>query len=269
MTVATEAPASVRAPGVSSAITSEFTKFISLPSQRALIWISVAVAGFMALVFYLSLPVTQGRDLGRLAPGEILGAGILGVDAAAFVAIVLSAMFVGAEYSTGMIESTIILTPSRGRLVAAKIATVGGASTVIGILSAAVCVLAAIITGAMVNMDAATILNPAGVQLAAGSIVMPVIYSVIAASAAFVFRSTALGILVPLVVMAIGGIAGWFGATISAVVTPLLPVAAIHTLSGVAEGNEAIGALGAVVSVLTWAGVSIAAAAWRLHRRDV
>src|SRR5690606_26744184 len=120
-----------------------------------------------------------------------LGAGILGVDAAAFVAIVLSAMFVGAEYSTGMIESTFILTPSRGRLVAAKLATVGCVSAVIGVLSAAVCVLAAIITGAMVNMDAATILNPAGVHLAAGSIVMPVIYSVIAASAAFVFRSTA------------------------------------------------------------------------------
>ena len=46
---------------------------------------------------------------------------------------------------------------------------------------------------------------------------MPVLYSVIAASAAFVCRSTALGIVVPLAVMAVGGLAGWFGDGVSAV----------------------------------------------------
>lgn len=268
MSATTEAPASTGAPGVSSAVTAEFAKLVSLPSQRALIWVSVAVAAFVALVFYLSLPVTQDRELDQLVPSEILGVGIFGVDAAAFVAIVLSAMFVGSEYSTGMIQSTAILTPSRWRLLTGKFLTVGGISAVIGILSAVVCVLAALIVGATTNIDAAVILSPAGVQLAVGSILMPIIYSVIAASAAFVFRSTALGILIPLVVMAIGGIAGWFGDSISAVVTPLLPVAAIHTLSGVAQGSEAIGAVGAIVSVLGWGAVSIAAAAWRMRRSD-
>lgn len=269
MTVNTEATPSTSAPGVSSAITAEFAKLVSLPAQRTLIWVAVAVAALVALVFYVSLPVTEGRDLGQLSPGEILGVGILGVDAAAFVAIVLAAMFVGAEYSSGMIQSTITLTPSRWRLLTGKLVTVVGAAAVIGILSAAVCVSAALVVGAMADMDAATILDSAGVQLAAGSVVMPIIYSVIAASAAFVFRSTALGILTPLVIMALGGIAGWFGATIGAVVTPLLPAAAIHTLSGVAQGSEAIGALGATVSVLVWIGVSATVAGWLLRRRDV
>ena len=97
---------------------------------------------------------------------------------------------------------------------------------------------------------------------------MPVLYAVIAASAAFVCRSTALGIAIPLAVMAVGGLVGWFGDSVSALLTPLMPIAAIHSLSGVATGHESIGIAGATVSLFAWLGVSIGAAAWRLLRRD-
>ena len=68
--------------------------------------------------------------------------------------------------------------------------------------------------------------------------------------------------------MAVGGLAGWFGEGVSAVLTPLMPVAAIHSLSGVATGHESIGIAGATLSLLGWLGISIGAAAWRFVRRD-
>ena len=222
----------------------------------------------MAVVFYASLPVTQGRAVTDLAPGEILGAGILGVDAAAFIMLVLAAIHVGSEYSTGMVQSTLTITPDRGRVLAGKFATVGITSLVVGALAAGVCVGAALVVAGSLGIDPGLILTAEGVQLALGSIVMPVLYSMLAASAAFVSRSIALGVVIPLVVMAAGGLAGWFGDTVSALLTPVMPVAAIHSLSGVATGHESIGIAGATLSLLGWVGISVGAAAWRLLRHD-
>ena len=48
-------------PGLGSAISSEFIKLISVPRQRALPFGAIGAAALMAVVFYVSLPVTQGR----------------------------------------------------------------------------------------------------------------------------------------------------------------------------------------------------------------
>jgi len=69
---------SPRSPGVGSAISSEFIKLVSVPRQRALLLGAIGAAALMAVVFYVSLPVTQGRSLGELSPGEILGAACSG-----------------------------------------------------------------------------------------------------------------------------------------------------------------------------------------------
>lgn len=267
--VATRTPlGSPRSPGVGAAISSEFSKLTSVPTQRALLYLAIGIAALTAVIFYVSLPVTQGRAVSDLEPGEILEVGILGVDAAAFITIILAAVHVGSEYSTGMIQSTLTITPDRGRVLAGKFVSVGVTSLVVGAIAAAVCVGAALIVAGSLGIGPGLMLTAAGVQLALGSIMMPVLYSVIAASAAFVCRSTGLGIVIPLAVMAAGGLAGWFGDTVSALLTPLVPIAAIHSLSGVATGHESIGVAGATISLLCWLGVSIGAAAWRLLRRD-
>ena len=259
---------SPRGPGVGSAISAEFSKLTSVPRQRALLVGAIGAAALMAVVFYASVPVTQGRSLGELSPGEILGAGMLGVDAAAFVLIILAAVHVGSEYSTGMIQATLIITPVRGRVLAGKLVTVAATALVVGAIAAAVCAAAALVVGGAVGINPSLILTSAGIRLGLGSIAMPVLYAVIAAGAAFACRSIALGIAIPLAVMAVGGLAGWFGDSVSAVLTPLLPVAAIHSLSGVATGHESIGVVGAAVSMLAWLAISIGAAAWRLLRHD-
>lgn len=264
-----DTPAPSTVPGVRSAISSEFTKLTSVPTQRTLLAVAVGIAVLTAVVFYVSLPVTQGRAVRDLEPHDILGAGILGVDAAALVLLVLAAIHVGSEYATGMIQATLTITPARGQVLAGKFVTVSVAALTVGAIAAAACVGVALTVASTVGIDHRSVLTATGMQLALGSIAMPVFYSVIAASAAFVFRSTALGIVLPLAVMAVGGLADWFGDSASAWLTPLTPAAAIHSLSGVATGHESIGIAGAVLSLVVWLGVSIGAAAWRLLRRDV
>ena len=61
---------SPRGPGVGSAISSEFVKLTSVPRQRVLLVGAIGAAVLMAAVFYVSLPVTQGRGLSELNPGE-------------------------------------------------------------------------------------------------------------------------------------------------------------------------------------------------------
>ena len=142
-----EAPDAPTGPGVGAAISSEFIKLGSVPTQRALLLLAIGIAALMAVVFYVSLPVTQGRAVSDLAPEAILEVGILGVDAAAFVLVVLAAIHVGSDYSTGMIQPTLTITPSRGRVLAGKFVTVGVTSLAVGAIAAAVCVGAALIVG--------------------------------------------------------------------------------------------------------------------------
>ncbi|MGI5290221.1 hypothetical protein ACQEVF_43725 [Nonomuraea polychroma] len=97
---------------------------------------------------------------GRSARG--LGAGVLGVDAAAFVVIVIAATHVGTEYSTGLIHMTLTLTPSRWRTLAGKLVTVGLAGVAVGIFAAVVCILAAVIAGATAGADVGSTLTGTG-----------------------------------------------------------------------------------------------------------
>lgn len=85
----------------------------------------LALGVFAAMICYLTLPVTQQRDLADLAVGEALSIGLIGVDLAALVLIVLAATSVGGEYAAGMMQTTLLLTPARGRMLAAGCAGAG------------------------------------------------------------------------------------------------------------------------------------------------
>lgn len=121
-------------PGLSAAVASEAVKLLTLPRLRFLALVAVVLGTATALLFYLTLPVTQGRTLAELAPGEVLSVGLLGVDAAALVLIVFAAVAVGDEYTTGMMQTTLTLTPARGRVLGAKLVVVGLTALAIGVL---------------------------------------------------------------------------------------------------------------------------------------
>lgn len=71
------------------------------------------------------------------------------------------------------------------------------------------------------------------------------------------------------VVLGLAGLAHLASGRIEQAVMPLLPVAALHSLAGHAEGAERTGTLGGAVSFVIWSGVAIAVAWWRLVHEDV
>jgi ABC-2 type transport system permease protein len=264
----TRKPVARSRPGQGSAFSSELLKLVSLPAERVLLAAAVGSAGLIAALIYISVPVTKGRALSELAPSEILGAGMLGVDAAAFVAIIVAAIHIGSEYSSGMIESTLTITPARRYVLVGKFATVAVVAVAVGVAAAALCALAAVIVAGGLGIGASAVFAGGGIQFTLGSVATPVFYALVGAAAAFIFRSTALGIAVPLALRALTGIAGWFGEPISAVLVPIMPGAALHSLSGAATDHESIGVIGALASLVVWLGVGIGAAAWRFLRGD-
>lgn len=255
-------------PSVGSTISSEASKLTTAPSHRWLLAIAFLIAPLVAAIFMISLPVTEGISIDEMPGEELLNVALLGVDAAALVTIILAAVFVGTEYSTGLIATTLILTPARGKVLTGKFVAMILTALVTGLVAVALCIALTLGAVAVTGGDPSAAITGSSLRLALGSWAMPVLYTLIAAASTFAFRSTALGILVPLLIIVVGGISTWFGDAVAAIITPLSPTAAIHSLSGVATGHEAIGLVGAVVSLLIWTGLSVGIAAWRLYRRD-
>ncbi|WP_117208458.1 ABC transporter permease subunit [Allorhizocola rhizosphaerae] len=63
---------------------------------------------------------------------------LLGTFAGLIMVVVISTMFVTAEYRRGMMRTTLAASPRRGRVLVAKAAVVGAVSFVVGVLAAAV-----------------------------------------------------------------------------------------------------------------------------------
>lgn len=241
-------------------IASETTKFVTV---RSLPWLSgaaVLAAVATAALFLVSLPITQGADASELAPAELLGASLLGLDAAAIVLIVAAASFAGSEYATGLVQPTYLLTPRRGRVVLAKAVVVTGVAVAVAAVAATLCTAVGISAGGG-PLDAAAL------RLAAGSALTPVFYALVAMAAALVLRSTGGGVVAALVLLGLPTLAAWIPGV--DVLVPLLPAAALHSISGVADAGEAIGAVPGALSLLAWLGILGAVTLSRVRARDV
>lgn len=260
-------PGGLRAP-FTDLVRAELGKILSQRSQRWLIGIAVLLAPLAAMVFCISLPVTQGQTLTDTATSDVLTATLLGIDAATIAAIVVAAVAVGTEYSTGLMHYSITVTPNRTRLLSAKAAAIAIVTAVIGI--AGVILIGAVAGGALTSTGRGfvEIFAGSGPRLLAGSILMPVFYAVLAALFAFVFRTTAAGVLGPIAALVLAAIIGWFGADISQVLTPLTPLAGLHSISGIASGAEDIGPVAGVITLIVWLLVGHGIALWRFTRKD-
>lgn len=205
-----------------------------------------------------------------MKPQDVVSAGLLGIDVAAIVLVVLGAMFVGQEYSTGAIEQTFIITPKRARVLVAKTLIIGPIAFGVGVVAAVIGLAVGGVVLLVAGSDVAAGYTAATFRLAAGSVAMPMVYAPLGVFAAFIFRSTSGGILVPMTMGILGGIFGWLPASIAGWLIPLVPLAAVHTLSGAAQpgGPEDLGFGPAIVSLALWLVVPYLIARWRLTHKD-
>lgn len=244
-------------------IRAEWTKFATV---RSLPWLAVgavAASPLVALLLVVSLPVTQGRAIDAVPAAEVVAAGLLGVDAAAIVLMVLGASVGGSEYATGLAQPTFLVTPRRGRVVLAKVVVTASVAAAVATAAAVLCPLVAQLALVGVRQPAAPV-DGALLRLAAGSALGPVFYALVALAAALVLRSTGGGVVVALAVLALPTVTSWIPGL--DLLAPVWPGAALHGVSGV---DEQVGAGVGALSLAAWAVSVTAVAVWRVRMRDV
>lgn len=258
-----------------SATSAEFSKLLDLRPPRRLILTTVLLSILTTVVLVLTFPVTQGIDLAAADSTEVISASILGVDVAAAVLVVLAAWFAGIELRSGAIAESLVRARRRREVVIAK-------TNVIAVVSALTAVVVAIIVTALGTILAATVtaadwsaavdlaLDARTLRLAFGSALMPLVFSLLALFGAFCFRSTAGGVLTALAVIACSMVAGWLPAPLASMILPLLPLSAVHSLSGVAAlgSPEHIGPIPASLVLATWIACTAAIASSRMEHQD-
>ena len=249
-------------------VRSEMLKATTVRSVPALAIVAAGAAVLLAAVFVLSLPITQGTTVAQMRPTDVVGAALVGIDVAAVVLIVLGALVAGAEYPTGTIAPTYLLTPNRERVVVAK-------AVVVVVIAIAVAVVAAVLCAA-VGQGALLLAGRDGVPVdgrllrtLAGSATGPVVHAVAGLVIAVVTRSTGGGVAGALALLLVPGIVGWIDAL--GFLAPLLPSAAVHGLAGVAQPGTAeyVAAAPAALLLIGWIMAPVGIAAWRAGSRDV
>ena len=288
MSASTSAPARRAAttrpgPSFGRVVAAEWTKLLGLRSPIAIAVATVAVTGLLTHLFASASSGDPGfvptRNLPDALPLALLGPLVLGV-------------LVGTgEFSTGTFRSTFAAVPRRVPVLAAQAVVTAAFVLGIAVLTVGAAVLG--ILPAAASRDTTPDLLGAGVpQLLLGSVCHLVGTALLGLAVGALLRGpvpalvTAFGLVVvaPLVLLlAVGFATGPQEASTSATTPPgtaalntvetFTPVGAAGVLtspngSGL-DGAPDLGMTGAALVLAAWAAVPLAAAAYRLRRRDL
>lgn len=211
--------------------------------------------------------------LGGFSSGEIdpLSISLVGPFLATWALVVLAANAVAVEYSTGMIQQSLAVTPRRWRFTAAKLLVIAATTLVAGMILALLCfeLTQALLSGAgrpSVDLREVEVLRAV---IMTG--VFSVVYPLIAASLAVVTRSSAAAILLTLLiaffpmVMAELGSPWWRDVALR-----FAPGGPMESLTGQAVPGTVgyMDTMPAVLVTLAWLGAFLTAAFVSSARRD-
>ena len=136
-------PAAAGRAGFGGALRSEFTKIRSVRSTYwTLLALAAACVGIGALFSWgeaqhvASLAGTRGgADVAAHAHSQAVATSLFGLLIGQLVIVVLGALSITSEYSTGMISSSLTTMPRRGTVYAAKAIVFGAVALVVGLIT--------------------------------------------------------------------------------------------------------------------------------------
>lgn len=238
----------------------EWIKLRSLRSTRWILLLAALLAAGLTVLFS-GLAGTSG-DLANLSAVEISA---FGLETAQLLMIVLGAVVITGEYSSGSIRTTLAAVPVRGRLMAAKAVVLAVTVWGFGVLVGAVCLTVA---GALVpgGFDASA--TDAVWAIVGGGAYLAVI-ALLTLGAGAALRSTAATIgLVAGLLAIIPTMLPLLPAAVVDRLAPLLPALAAEVLlTGQAEAAP-YGRWAALAVLCGWALVPLLAGYGTLMRRD-
>jgi len=266
-----------KSPGFGTTLVSEWTKLRSVRSTWILTGLAVVLSiGFsaaIALVMGLtSEPIDTFSEADRVM-SDPLTSSMPGLLFSLILLIVLGVTAVSSEYSSGMIRTTFIVNPHRIRVGAAKALIVG----LLGVAIHAIAVpgmflVSQAIYGAYGLETASVTDNQAARFLLVVALVVPLTYTLISLSIAYLLRGTAVAITAAFgFIFLTSNLGPLLPAWIQQHVFRYLPDIANNSLTGFTPPGDVtyLSPLPASIVVVTWIVGSLAAAAVVLSRRDV
>jgi ABC-type transport system involved in multi-copper enzyme maturation permease subunit len=142
-------------------------------------------------------PVTPGPASGY--PTATIGQSLAGAFIGLIAIIVVAAMFFTAEYRRGLIRTTLVATPRRGAVLAAKAIVAGGVTFVVGLVAGWV----AIVVGGMLETNGGQVVLPVPalteIRVVVGTAAMLAVAAVFAVALGAVLRRSAAAITIAVV----------------------------------------------------------------------
>jgi ABC-2 type transport system permease protein len=258
--------------GFGATLASEWTKMISTRSSYIMLGIAFLVAvGMTALV---SLAVGSTYDdwtAADRASFEPISFSLAGMAFGSILLMVLGVNLVASEYSSGMIRTTLAVTPQRGRLLAAKVVLISVVTMVVTFIITALSMLVGMTVLGSYDMPTVSLTDSDALRTIVAITLTSPLFPLIGATLAFLFRSIATPITL---VLAVFFAPSMFGALFpnwwQENVLSLLPSSAADSISlgHIVDSDMYLDPAVAGVVVVAWLVVVIGAAYLTLTRRD-
>lgn len=241
-----------------------FTKF-----AKIYLLIAIAISVVVEAIFSFTLNITQGRELADLPSMGIIEINMLSIDVATIFLLIFVSIEIGREFQNKSIQTYICAIPNRTRYFISSLLTYLGISIVIAIITGILSLGIGSLTLHLLNKPF-PLINEV-MRFFFGCIFMPITYVVLAICAAFFFRSTAGGIVVPMFIMFLPSFIKIFPKLIQDTFIPMIPASAIHSISGIAEkgGAEDVGIILALLTLIIWCIIGSMIAINNFRRNDI
>jgi ABC-type transport system involved in multi-copper enzyme maturation permease subunit len=236
--------------------------------------------------------VTGSGDIAPVVPGQAGGEDLtattflVGTFAGLIAVIVVAAMFITVEYRRGLIRTTLIVSPRRGRVLAAKAIVIGSVAFVAGLVAAA----AAVILGIQLARGRVYVFPVSWLtelRMVVGTAALVAVAAVLALAVGTMLRRSAAAVTIVIVVIVLpyllgvvsvlpAGAADWVlritpaaAFAVQQAIPQYPQVTALYSPGGSGGGYFPLAPWAGFAVLCGWAAVAVALALVLLRRRDV
>jgi ABC-type transport system involved in multi-copper enzyme maturation permease subunit len=237
--------------------------------------------------------VTGSGDIAPAIPGpgnsgvghQPIGFFLVGTVGGLIAVIVVASMFMTAEYRRGLIRTTLVMSPGRGRVLAAKAIVIGAAAFVTGLAAAGGTVIGATEIAHAIGYSMFPVPWPVELRVIAGTAALVAVAAVFTLAVATVARRSAAVVMTAIVTIVVPFFLAFTAAVPTVIgewllrITPAAAFAVQQSTPqyqqvqaaytpGLGDGFFPLAPWTGFAVLCGWAALALAAAAYLLRRRD-
>jgi len=214
-------------------VKADFIKIRRVPSYFSLLSATFVLSILLGLFFLLTINITEGRILTDLTSLEVIDITFLGIDAAAILMIVFSALFISKEVSEGTIHTNLALTPNRLKFFMSKVLFLSLVSLIMTVLVILALLAVSWLVMYLNGMGSLELFNQDVFMTMIGSLLMVVSYSLLSAVGSFFTQKSSGGIVFSLGLMFIPALIRMLPENIGDFILPIMPESAINAFMSI------------------------------------